>query len=199
MNKARWTLGNKLSVIAIILSLIFSIVSIAFTGLTYSSNEEGKRGDLNFYVEESKFAIDPYNNSDTFNHALGFRLTGSVINEGARSLQIESCRLTIILPLSPLLREINNYPSNIVNGFLTYTIISNEENHLDWTNRIIESKQQKNLNYTIWGLYDSFYSTLQQKDVRASLEIKFDDGKGDQLKEIEVTQWLQVDPVFLRV
>jgi hypothetical protein len=199
LNKDGWTLGNKLSAIAIIFSLIFSIVSMVYTGLAYSSNEAGKRGDLNFYVEGSEFAIDPYNISDSFNYALGFRLTGAVINEGARSLQIESCELTITLPISPSLRELNNYSSNIL--FMTngHTIISNEENHIDWTNRIIEPNQQKNLNYTNWGMYDSFYSTLNPQDIKASLEIKFDDGKGIQFKEIEVTQWLQVDPVFLRI
>ena len=174
------------------ISLIFSSASIVFTGLTYSSNEAGKRGDLTFYVEESKFAIDPYNTSDSFNYALGFRLTGVVTNDGARSLQVESCQLIITLPISPLYRELNNYSSTIKYISYGHTIVSNEEINLDWTNRIVEPKQQKNLNYTTWGMYDSFYANLKPQDISASLELKFDDGKGIQFKEIQVKEWLQV-------
>ena len=171
---------------------------MVYTGLIYSSNEAGKRGDLNFYVEGSEFAINPYNISGSFNYALGFRIIGAVINEGARSLQIESFQLIITLPISSLVRELNNYSSNIKYVSSGHIIISNEENNLDWTNRIIEPNQQKNLNYTTWGMYDSFYSTLKPQDISASLEMKFDDGKGVQFKEIQVTEWVQVEAVSLK-
>ena len=194
MSKEGWNLRNRISTVA----LIFSIISVLFTGLTYLSNEAGKRGDLSFFVEGSKFAIDPYNISNPHNYALGFRINGIIINQGVRSLQIDSCQLTITIPISPSLKE---YYNNTSAEFIKFNIdvISREGNSLDWTNRVIEADQQRNFNYTYWGMYDSFYSTLKAKDISGSLEIRFNDGIGVQFKEIEVIEWLQVGAGSLRI
>jgi hypothetical protein len=194
-----WTLRNKLTAIGIIISLIFSSMSVGLAGLNYASIEAGKRGDLNFYVEGSDFAIDPYNNSEPYNYALGFRIFGIAVNEGARSIQIESCKFYILLPASQLTRDYYNFSTSETDIRYVITLISADENKLNWNNRVIEVNQQKNLNYTYWGMYDSFYSTLKGKDISASLEITFDDGKGVQMKSIPISEWFNVEAKLLRL